>query len=269
MNKKISNLTICYLMFLLFLFLSGSQGGALSLIFKLLAYIAPIISMLILSKGDIKDWQKYLTISGSDALRVAPAVAPTIVAVMLVSYLTSLAIFFTTGAVATADLGDSYALAILSHAVVPAIFEELLFRYLPMRVLSSHSRRATVLISAFFFSLVHHDLFVIPYAFIAGVMFMTVDLAAESVIPSMIIHLINNALSVTLIFYGANPAVCYAVYGLIGLLALISLAFIFVKRGEYGKFFSSAFSSGEKIKFSFEMIVFAVLTLSMAVITLL
>ena len=269
MNKKISNLTICYLMFLLLLFLSGSANGALSLIFTILAYIAPIVSALILSKEDFKDFRGYFTISGSDVIRVAFTITPTVVAVMLVSYLTSLVIFFTTGTTATADLGDSYILALLSHAVVPAVFEELLFRYLPLRLLSSHSRRATVLVSAFFFSLVHHDLFSIPYAFIAGVMFMVVDLATESVIPSMIIHLINNALSVTLIFYSDKPIVGYATYAIVGFAALISLVIIIIKRDEYKKMITSAFTGGEKMKFSFEMLVFAAFTLAMAVIMLL
>ena len=82
--------------------------------------------------------------------------------------------------------------AALRYALLTAVLEELIFRYLPMRLLAHRSPRAALLLSSLFFSLVHCDLFQMPYALFAGAVFMILDLAANSVIPSLVIHFLNN-----------------------------------------------------------------------------
>ena len=188
-------------------------------------------------------------------------------AVIAISALTSLLIYLSTGQTNSVDLGNSFILALLRYALLPAVLEEMLFRYLPMCLLLPYSKRATVLISAFFFSLVHHDLFSIPYAFVAGIIFMAVDVATESIVPSVIMHFINNALSVGMIIFKDNSAFAPTAYIILGILSLISLVTVWFGRKEYKKMLATAFEKGEPVGFSAEMLLFAVITLTIAVIS--
>jgi hypothetical protein len=136
-----------------------------------------------------------------------------------------------------------------------------------MRLLSEHSRRGTILISAFFFALVHHDLFIIPYAFIAGVIFMTIDIALDSVIPSLIIHFLNNSLSVILIFAGDNTELKWSVIVIWVILTFLSLIDI-IGGNYYPKRVKCAFTDGEKLEITLPMLIFAALTLTIAFMSL-
>ena len=268
MKKKISYLSISYTLFLILLFLSGALSGIISEVVYLLAFALPIALALYLAREGRAEWGQYLSISGEGARKILPLVAPTVSVIILISYLTSLLIFAISGKVNNVDVGDSFIMALISHALVPAILEEALFRYLPMRLLAPHSRRGAIILSAFFFSLVHHDLFSIPYAFVAGVIFMAVDLATDSVSPSVIIHFVNNALSVGILVFADNPAFAPAIYIILGILTVASLCLIFVRRKQYCKMISVAFDKGEGVKFTTEAFIFAGLTLSLAVISL-
>ena len=210
----------------------------------------------------------YLSIDSYGIKKAWPLVFPTVSVVIAISALTSLLIFVTCGKTNSVDLGDSFVIAILRYALLPALLEEMLFRYLPLRLLSPCSRRGAVLISAFFFSLVHRDLFSIPYAFIAGLIFMVIDIATDSIIPSLIIHFINNSISVGIIIFKDNSAFAPTVYVIIGILTLISLVIVYIRRKEYKEMLCFAFENGEQLRFSVEMLAFALITLSMAVISL-
>lgn len=268
MKKKISTLSMSYILFLILLFLSGSLSGVLSEAVYLLAFALPIILALYLTRNDKVEGGEYLVLKSEGIRTTLPLIAPTVSAIMLVSFLTSILIFALTGERNEVDVGDSLIPALISHALLPAIFEEALFRYLPMRLLASHSRRAAVIISAFFFALVHHDFFSIPYAFLAGIIFMTVNLATGSVIPSVIIHFVNNALSVGLLIYADNAAFSPIIYIILGALSCVSLCVIFVRRKRYLERLFFALDRGEGIKLTAEMLIFAGLSLSIAVISL-
>ncbi len=269
MSKKISILTFDYTIFLVLLFLSGSLSGVFSELVYYLAFILPIGITLFVTRSERVERERYLTIDMTGVKGFLPLIFPTVSAIMLISYLTSILIFFISGKTNSVDLGSSFIFALITHALLPAILEEALFRYLPMRLLAPYSKRGAVLISAFFFSLVHHDLFSIPYAFLAGVIFMTVDLATDSIIPSVIIHFINNALSVGIIIFSDNPAFAPVIYIILAVLTLISLIAILKNREKYLKALESATEKGERVVLTIEMLLFAALTLTIAIINLL
>lgn len=270
MNKKINALTISYILFLIILFLSGSFSGILSRLIYILSGFVPLVLCLFLTRGEQRSekW-RFLTVKKDKLKLTLPLAAPTVVAIIILSFVTSWLIFKLTGKENNVNIGNSYVLAIINHALLPAIIEEVLFRYLPMRLLSSHSRRAAIFVSAFFFALVHRNLFTIPYAFLAGVIFMAIDLATDSVIPSLLLHFINNSISVGLIFYEENTAFAPTVYAILGILCLISLIVIIIKRKEYKEMLTVAFLKGERMKFSLEMLIFAGLMLTIAIMNIL
>ena len=268
MEKKLNILTLAYFAFLILLFLSGMFSGVLSEVIYYLSFILPVAVCLYLTRGDGVGWKKHLTIDKEGVTLSWPLVFPTISLIMLISYITSFIIFTLTGKTSSVDIGDSYLIALITHALIPAIFEEALFRYLPMRLIGPHSPRCAIIVSALFFALVHGDLFSIPYAFIAGLVFMAIDLATDSIIPSVIIHFINNALSVSLMFIPI-PGIIYVIYIWLGLLTFASV--ITIKRSfeEYEIPLMLITEKGEGVRITPNMIFFALITLSLAILNIL
>ena len=269
MERKINYLSICYTLFLILLFLSGSLFGWVSEAVYLSAFLIPLLIGVWYCRDEKEPIGRYLSIKGSDVGFILPLVFPTILLVMLLSFVSSYLIYTLTGVENSVDVGDSFVPALIIHALLPAIFEEALFRYLPMRMLSGYSKRVTVLLSAFLFALVHHSFFSFGYALLAGVVFMAIDLACDSVIPSVIIHFINNALSVGMIIFTDNPAFAPAVIILVGILSLISVIYLVIYRAEYKRRFSEVFKSGEKFSPTVPLILLGAVCLVIAVVSIL
>lgn len=267
MRKKLNILTMAYMLFLVLLILSANLPGHWSSIVYYLAFILPIVISLFMS-GEKSDPLGYLRIDRAGVNLATPLLFPTISLVMLISYVTSLIIFAITGKTNSVDLGDSYVLALITHALIPAIFEEALFRYLPMRLIAPHSPRCAIIISSIFFGIVHMDLFSIPYALLAGFVFMAVDLATESVVPSVIIHFINNALSVSFMFIRFDYII-FLLYLLIAALTVTSVILIIKNKDEYETALIIITEKGEGVKITPQMILFVVITLAFSVINLL
>ena len=268
MKNKISVLTISYVVFLVLLLSSAFFSGLVANVVYYLAFILPLVMAIRISKDSPCDLSNCLTINKQGIKHMMPLIFPTVLVVMLVSFATSLVLYALTGSTNSADVGDSFPLAIISFALIPAILEELLFRYLPMRLIAPYSRRGAVIISAFFFALIHHNFFTIPYAFIAGVIFMSIDIATNSIIPSVIIHFVNNAISVGIILFGDNPYFALSIYAILGILSLISIVIIVKRRSEYKKLLLHSFDKGEGVKITIEMLMFAGLALSLAFVSL-
>ena len=187
--------------------------------------------------------------------------------IILVSLLTSFLIGLIFGAQNSVYLGDNLPIAILSHAILPAILEEALYRYLPMRLWGRDRDATLVVISSLFFALVHRDFFVIPYAFLAGALFMIMNIITDSVWPSVILHAVNNTLSVIWIFYSQSSVFALAFYLSLVILSAISLIFIFKKRGEYAIGIKKIFGC-EKLTLDGEILYLAVPTLILSAMDL-
>ena len=272
MKKAINVFIASTLMFLLLLGLSGVAGDVLSHVLYAAACIVPTLFALFSKWGEAcREKARYLTIDGTRTLTFLPTVAPVVAVVMALSLLTSFIMGLALGVsnVKTPEeLGGSVGVALLLHALVPAVLEELLFRYVPLRLIARHSPRCAVIVSSLFFALVHADFFVIPYALFAGVAFMVLDIALDSIYPSIIIHLINNALSVVFVFYGDSATVSGAVYLAVAVLTLVSALFIFLKRKDYAALIKRAFDKGEGYKLSNEVLLVLIPCLVLAVVRL-
>ena len=268
MAKKINILTICYTLFVVLLLFSSFLDGPVFYLFYFLTFALPVALGLFMSRDDEVEKAKYLTITSSGAEKFLPFVFPTIALTMLVSFITSVVIYSLTGKTSSIDLGDSYVLALIMSALLPAIFEEALFRYLPLRLLAPHSEKTAIFVSAFFFSLVHLDLFTIPYAFVGGATFMFLDIVTGSIVPSIIIHFLNNALSVTMYFLADSPIWVLGIYAIVFLLTVISIMIICAWKEKYKDSFLTVLNDREKIKIPVQMILFAVLAIVTSILSL-
>ena len=119
----------------------------------------------------------------------------------------------------------------LTVAILPAFVEEFAFRGVIMGVLKPFSPALAILISSAAFALMHGNFVQLPFTFCCGLVFAYIDIKTNSLLPSIIIHFLNNGLSVLadiLISYGIlSEYMANALYGAIFAFTGV-LAFIFI-----------------------------------------
>lgn len=99
----------------------------------------------------------------------------------------------------------SIVLYYLTVAILPAFVEEFAFRGVIMGSLKKYSQALALLVSSATFALMHGNFVQIPFTFCCGLVFGFLVLKTNSLLPSIIVHFLNNGLSVTfslLVDYG-------------------------------------------------------------------
>ena len=260
MRRSIAVLIFLDLAFLLLLSLSGICDFAGEVLY-FLAFILPIALGLAfyLKIGE----KAAVTVKKERILHSIPFFAPTLLLIIGISAVTSylLAMF---GKSNVTDVSGKLWVELLQHALLPAVLEEILFRFIPVKLLGKRSPRAVMLVSPIFFALIHLNLFQIPYALFAGSMLAFLTLATGSVFPAILLHLINNTISV---IWMRNPGLTLPIIIIISAIAAISLAFIFIRRRVYAVWMKEI-SDGERIGFCPELIAVTVIMLVAAILNL-
>ena len=246
MKKSLTYIVFCDLLFVLLLLVSGSVSGALSEAVYYLAFIIPIALSLGIARAGVTSFSPpRLRISSENLLLTLPVTAPTLALIFLVSWVTSLILSYF-GKSSTTDVSGNIILLIFTHAALTALMEETLFRYIPLAYLTPYSKGGAVLFSALFFALAHGNLFQIPYAFIAGVIFAVLDIAFDSIIPSLLIHFVNNLISIIWLRGGGDTAFVKVYITVLVSAALLSLVPIVVFRERYAVKIKSVFKKRER-----------------------
>ena len=266
MKKALRILTISYMTFLFLLTLSGFFEGALSYVIYYASFLLAVLIGYLLSERRVNIKDAFLLPSRDGVSMLALSVFPFLAVMMALSYLTSLVLVLFGFSSPEVDVSGNIFLVLFEHALVPAFLEEMLFRFLPFALLLPHSKRAAVIFSAVFFALMHCSLFQIPYAFVAGVALGLLYLASGSIIPSFILHLINNIFSVFWIKYGGVQS--FATYSMISIavLAIISLVIMTVlKRRTVITLIKDVFNTESKLVFTYEPVILMLLTVFIAI----
>ncbi|HPE94961.1 MAG TPA: CPBP family intramembrane metalloprotease [Bacillota bacterium] len=86
--------------------------------------------------------------------------------------------------------------AFVAFAVVPSVCEELFFRGVILNEYRKFGSFNAVILSSLCFSMFHFNLTNFPAYFFAGIVFGFVTVVCRSVYPAMLLHLINNFLSI-------------------------------------------------------------------------
>ena len=89
-------------------------------------------------------------------------------------------------------------------AVLPAIFEEVIFRGLLLKGMRSFGAVGAILLCGALFSLYHQNPAQTIYQFCCGAAFAFAALKSGSILPTILSHFINNALILTLTKFGIN-----------------------------------------------------------------
>jgi len=279
MTQAIKILTLIDVIFILFLIASGSTAGILSDVIYYIGFLVPVF-IGYRASGKLK-WQReeerglaeasdrLLEIKKGTVGFILPLIAPTVATIFVSAFLTSLALSsfgFSSAPVENVPLAEM----IIVNALAPALLEELLFRYIPMKLIMPYSKRWCLLLSSLYFALIHCSLFQIPYALIAGVIFIVIDMMSGSIWPSVILHFINNLLSVIWIKYCTNPRAVWIFTLILGVCALISLIFALITfNKKYKAKIKGVLDKGESFKPTYSPIALAVISLYIAVLNLL
>lgn len=268
MPKALKYVTFLDLIFILLIAASGFIGGVLGSIVYYLAFAAPVVLALILKRGRSVGFSALsLKISSRDLALTLPLLAPTLAVIFLISWLSSL-ILSAFGVSNTTDVSGNLLTLILTHAVLTSILEETLFRYVPIAFISPYSKKCAVIFSALFFAFAHCNLYQIPYAFVAGVIFAAVDIATNSIVPSLLLHFLNNLISIFwLRGIGNADFVSFYVVALCAL-AVLSLIPILLLRQKYAQKLSRVTGGGGNIELSYEPLLFFATTLFVALLSL-
>ena len=262
--KSPTDITVlCHLLLLIGLAVSGSIDGIFSDIAYICAFVIPTLLGLFLGKR-IGAMRVGLAIDRRNIKLFLPVIFPAVLLIIVISSLTSF-ILGLTGAVNSVTVYGTFFENVIRHVILPAFLEEAIFRYLPMSLFKKGNSCALILVSSLCFALVHCNLFQIPYAFIAGVIFMGANLIFESPLPSLALHIVNNLISVISLYYGGDGVIL----SVCSILAVLSLVFIVIKRQSYLAKLTSVFSVKSEYKLSYSLFLLIIPTLLLSIANLL
>lgn len=92
--------------------------------------------------------------------------------------------------------GLNLLLFIVQYTFLPALLEEYLFRGVMLGRLRRFGDGFAVVLSSFIFALMHHNIVSMPNIFLLGALFGYITLKSNSLIPSFIMHFLNNAIAI-------------------------------------------------------------------------
>ena len=217
-----------------------SNNYTLYLLFRYIALILPLVALIFVARRDeLRD--KRILPKKDGALMTLPLIAPTILAVIGISYVTALLLNPVLGAPkAGAEIAGGG--EFLLHALIPSFFEELVFRFVPLVLLAPHSKRGAIVISSLLFAFVHFNPYQIPYALVAGAIYMAADLAFNSPLPGIAMHLLNNVTALLWQREGFAPIVLTV----LALLTVVSAIAVILARKQYKRAFSFFLDKGDR-----------------------
>ena len=267
MKKTVVRVVALDMIFLLLLTVSGAFSGVPSDILYIAAYLLPLAAFPWLTKGE-KGEKLLSAASAGDMALCLPLVAPTISITIGLSALVTYLLSFAGIGGTEALTGPVFELLIL-HALVPAVLEETLFRYVPLTLIAPYSKRSAVIVSALLFAVAHCNLAQLPYAFVAGIIFAVIDIAVGSIIPSVVMHLLNNVASVFWLWEVSAQSFRLPFAVSILIVSVISVVLVIVFRRRYAEKTSFLVDKTDKISTSREVWLFALVCTALAVGSLL
>ena len=98
------------------------------------------------------------------------------------------------------DGGLQYALSMLIVALLPSLLEETVFRGVMLEGMRGMGTAAAVLLSGALFSLFHQNPAQTPYQFVCGAVYALVAIRSGALLPTVILHFLNNAFILTFSF---------------------------------------------------------------------
>jgi hypothetical protein len=160
-------------------------------------FIPPVLVYMLITGYPIGEIVPHKKLSFKNVLAV---IGLTLLFMPTMSLFSNITAFFVDDTVNT-EIFDmiqnlSTPVSIVSFAIMPAIFEELIFRGV---IMTGHKRNGmlkAVCISGLFFGMMHMDWFQLPYTFVGGMVFAIFVYCTNSIYSSMIAHFVLNGIQI-------------------------------------------------------------------------
>lgn len=178
-------------------------------------FLLSVIMFSSLRKQKIK---KTLTDFGFTKIRLFPIIVSILIGVLCYFLNISIASFFgsiirlcgyeTAPALATSSTTDysltSFFITIVTVAILPAICEETAHRGLLLKGFSTLGIKKSIILSSILFGLMHLNINQFFYATVLGFIIALTVIISKNIIPAIIIHFMNNFLSIYFEFASVN-----------------------------------------------------------------
>ena len=214
----------------------------------MLSYVTSFaVPILILSRGSEVEWRFV-----RPKLRFLVLILPLLLAMLQVGTFVS-SIFgplfravgirsYETG-ITLPDSTFRWVLFVVQYILLPAVFEELLFRGVILDRLRRFGELFAVLSSGVLFAVLHLQIAALPGVFLMAVCFGYLTVVSESLIPSMVLHALNNLLAIgdSLARQYLDSSMVQKIYSVIfiaGLMSvlLLTLEYMSERRKQNGRF---------------------------------
>lgn len=206
-RKRIKEINIVFFMTIIFaLFGQGinsivliyTGNYLLTLLSSQLILILPSIVYIIKYKLNIKEAIRYNKIK---AVNIILLIVFSYLITPLMSFVNALSMLFFQNTTSSFMGGiikeNGFFLSILIIALVPAIFEEVVYRGIFYNEYRKAKPLQAIFLSAFLFGIIHGNLNQFVYAFLMGIVFALIIEVTDSILSTMIIHFFINGTSVT------------------------------------------------------------------------
>ena len=261
MQSSVRYVTVINLLSILLLAISGVFSGITKTLIYVLAFLIPVsLSPVFFKRVNARPLGLKLKADGAALL--CPLVFPTILIIVACSFFTSM-LFGIFGVETNLVLEGPFYRLVFEHALLPSVLEELLYRFFILAMMLPFSKRGAIIYSAAFFAFAHCDVLQIPYALMAGLIFAFIDVMLDSVLPSLIIHFLNNLISLRWLTY-LKDSQQILVLVLAGL-SLVSVTFLIIKRKKYISRINEIFIGDNPPVFCYEALMFLFATIIIAV----
>lgn len=175
---------------------------------ELCVYFFPMLTLFLLFRKDFKTPNTYQSLTHQEHLLAMPLIFLSSTFVGSMASIVTEAVagimdrFFGTGEIPDAMApsmpsegeGTSLWIAMFFLVIAAPVCEELMVRKLILYPLRKHGDWFAIITSALIFGFIHGNWDQLPYAFVVGVLYGLLAVQANSVIPTMILHAVNNLL---------------------------------------------------------------------------
>lgn len=202
----------------------------LNLIFNMISFVISLILPTIFIKTHVRKEQKKCNLKQSIIYFIMCVPIMTVIQIILGIVFEKLGLNYDVIDKANLYNFDTTFQKILSFiyiAVLPAIFEELYVRGAVLSFSKKYGEVFAVIASALLFAAIHMNISQAIFAFLAGVIFAMLTLKTNSIVPSMLLHFLNNGYSAFELIFHENKVVLtginliYLLLIIVGIIAII------------------------------------------------
>lgn len=202
----------------------------LNLIFNMISFVISLILPTIFIKTHVRKEQKKCNLKQSIIYFIMCVPIMAVIQIILGIVFEKLGLNYDVIDKANLYNFDTTFQKILSFiyiAVLPAIFEEFYVRGAVLSFSKKYGEVFAVIASALLFAAIHMNISQAIFAFLAGVIFAMLTLKTNSIVPSMLLHFLNNGYSAFELIFHENKVVLtsinliYLLLIIVGIIAII------------------------------------------------